>query len=114
MRRQTVEYEYQLKAAIKQQRLQEEMLAADQLAQKNRDFVGNLFGSAEKERRETQRQNIITAFNMISASTANAFMNPKFLARMTYLLLIGFGAFHFTRIAMGVITGIVMARLGKP
>ena len=53
-----------MKAALKQQRLQEELAAQEMLAQKNQDFVKDLFHEAERDRRETQRQNIITAFNM--------------------------------------------------
>lgn len=79
MRRQTVEYEfehnkqlkeyeYQLKAAVKQQRLSEELSAAEMMGEKNRGFVKELFGDAERERRETQRQNMITAFNMVGGS----------------------------------------------
>lgn len=41
-------------------------------------------------------------------------MNPKFLGRATYLLLIGFGAFHFTRIALAMMTTLILARFGKP
>lgn len=66
------------------------------------------------DRRETQRQNIITAFNMISSSASSMFMNPKFLGRTAYLLLIGFGAFHFTRLAIALATTMVLARFGKP
>ena len=43
MRRQTVEYEYQMKAALKQQRLQEEIAAQEMMAAKNQDFVRGLF-----------------------------------------------------------------------
>jgi hypothetical protein len=41
-------------------------------------------------------------------------MNPKFLAKAGYLLLIGFGAFHMTRLIVAVITTGFLARLGKP
>ena len=44
-----------MKAAIKQQRLQEELSAQEGIADRNRLFVKELFGEAEKERRETQR-----------------------------------------------------------
>lgn len=44
-----------MKAALKQQRLQEELAAQVMLAEKNQDFVKNLFHDAERDRRETQR-----------------------------------------------------------
>lgn len=40
------------------------MRAQDEMINKNQSFVRELFERAEKDRRETQRQNIITAFNM--------------------------------------------------
>ena len=42
------------------------------------------------------------------------FMNPKFLGRAAYLLLIGFGAFHFTRLSIALLTTMILARFGKP
>jgi hypothetical protein len=51
---------------------------------------------------------------MVGSSASSMLMNPKFLAKATYLLLIGFGAFHFTRLAIAMITGGIMARFGKP
>jgi hypothetical protein len=38
-RRQTIEYEYQMKAALKQQRLREELEAQETLATSNRSFM---------------------------------------------------------------------------
>jgi hypothetical protein len=84
------------------------------LAGKNRHFVKELFSEAERDRRETQRQNIITAFNMVGSSASSMLMNPKFLAKASYLLFIGFGAFHLTRILLAMVTGLILARFGKP
>ena len=41
-------------------------------------------------------------------------MNPKFLVKATYLLFIAFGAFHVTRLGLALITGVFLARFGKP
>lgn len=41
-------------------------------------------------------------------------MNPKFLAKASYLLIIGFGAFHFTRLLIAVISTTISGRFGKP
>jgi len=51
---------------------------------------------------------------MIGSSASGVFLNPKFLARATYLLLIGFGAFHFTRLALAMFTTVIIGRFGKP
>ena len=113
-RRQTIEYEYQMKAALKQQRLREELEAQETLATRNRSFMKELFNEAERERRETQRQNIITAFNMAGSGISSMLMNPKFLTKTAWLLLISFGAFHFTKLALSLMTGLVLSRFGKP
>ena len=73
-----------------------------------------LFNQAERERRETQRQNIITAFNMAGSGISSMLMNPKFLTKTAWLLLISFGAFHFTKLALSLFTGLVLSRFGKP
>jgi hypothetical protein len=63
--------EQQIKAALKQQRMQEEMSANEQMADKNRGFVKDLFSTAENQRRETQRQNLVTAFNIVGTSAGS-------------------------------------------
>lgn len=73
-----------------------------------------MFERAEKERRETQRQNIITAFNMAGSSISSMLMNPKFLVKTSYLLLLAFGAFHVTRFGVAMFTSLLLARFGKP
>jgi hypothetical protein len=40
--------------------------------------------------------------------------NPKFISKAAYLLFIGFGTFHLTKLALGLTASIVMARFGKP
>ena len=55
IKRDTLEYEYQLKASLKQQKLQEELRLKKALAEKNQEFVSDLFKNAEKEKRETQK-----------------------------------------------------------
>lgn len=41
-------------------------------------------------------------------------MNPRFLTKATYMLFIGFTAFHLTRLAIAMMTGMILARFGKP
>jgi hypothetical protein len=55
MKRQTLEYEYQLKASVKQQKINQELEAQRLLQDENRTFVSGMFKQAEKDRRETQR-----------------------------------------------------------
>ncbi len=114
MRRQTLEYEYQMKAALKQQKLRDEEEIQARMQDRNRDFIEGVFKTAEKERRETQRQNIITAFNLAGSGASQVLMNPKFIAKAAYLFFIGFGAFHLTRLGIAMFTGLILARFGKP
>jgi len=51
---------------------------------------------------------------MAGSSASSMLMNPKFISKAAYLLFIGFGAFHLTRLALAMLTGLVMARFGKP
>lgn len=51
---------------------------------------------------------------MAGNSATGMLMNPKFLAKATYLFIVGFGAFHLTRLALAMVTGLVLARFGKP
>jgi hypothetical protein len=103
-----------MKAAVEQQKLQQELAAQEEFANRNRAFMKDLFNQAEKDRRETQRQNIITAFNMAGSGISSMLMNPKFLTKAAWLLFIGFGTFHLTKLTLGLMTGLVLARFGKP
>lgn len=84
------------------------------LAKKNQDFVKNLLHESERDKRETQRQNIITTFNMAGSSITSMMTNPKFISKAAYLLFIGFGTYHLTKLALGLGASIVLARFGKP
>lgn len=84
------------------------------LAKKNQDFVKNLLHESERDKRETQRQNIITTFNMAESSITSMMTNPKFISKAAYLLFIGFGTYHLTKLALGLGASIVLARFGKP
>lgn len=41
-------------------------------------------------------------------------MNPRTLSKATYMLFIGFAAFHLTRLTIAMMTGVILARFGKP
>ncbi len=41
-------------------------------------------------------------------------MSPKFLAKTGYILLMTFGAYHFSKFIIAVSTGLLMSRFGKP
>jgi hypothetical protein len=51
---------------------------------------------------------------MAGSSISSMLMNPKFLSKTAYLLFIGFGTYHLTKLALGLTASLVMARFGKP
>lgn len=51
---------------------------------------------------------------MAGSSVSSMLMNPKFMAKASYLLFIGFGAFHITRIGLALFTSLFVSRFGKP
>jgi len=55
LKRDTLEYENQLKASLEQQKLQEQSRVSRELAERNQAFIQGLFAKAEKEKRETQK-----------------------------------------------------------
>ena len=77
-------------------------------------FKAQMITKEQKEKRETQRQNIVTGVSMVSTQLGNFFSNPKFLAKAGYLSLMVFSAYYGTRMAFGVVGQRLMARFGKP
>lgn len=55
MQKQRAEEEERMKAMNRQQQLHEELMAQKEMAEKNQNFVKDLFDKAEKDRRETER-----------------------------------------------------------
>lgn len=96
-------------------------MAQKEMAEKNQNFVKDLFDKAEKDRRETERQNImqkqqtvVAALNMIGNGAQTLIMNPKFMMRTAYFLMLCFGAFHFSKLAIQLTSTMILARFGKP
>jgi ATPase family AAA domain-containing protein 3A/B len=57
---------------------------------------------------------MITAFNLAGTGVSNMLNNPKLIAKAVYMSILIFGAFHFTRLGVQIMGGVVMANLGKP
>jgi hypothetical protein len=51
---------------------------------------------------------------MAGSSISSMLMNPKFLVKSAYFMLIAFGAFHFTKLFMSVFGAVVLSRFNKP
>lgn len=51
---------------------------------------------------------------MVGSQFTSMLMNPKFLVKAGYLMVMAFGAFHITRFAVAMFTGLLLARFGKP
>ena len=55
MKRQTLEYEFQLKASMKQQKLEKEMQMQKEMAEEGQVRMDDMLKNAELRKRETQR-----------------------------------------------------------
>ena len=51
---------------------------------------------------------------MAGSQAQQMLMNPKFLMKAAYMLFLGFGAFHLTRLGVALFSSLFLARFGKP
>ena len=85
----------------------------DEAQGKNQGFISSIFDKAEKDRRETQRQSLVTAFNLIGSGFSSLFMNPKFLWKDAFMSVILFGSFHATKMGIALASHTFMNRFNK-
>jgi hypothetical protein len=76
----------------------------EELAAQNQAFVRDVFHKAEKDRRDTQLQSIVTVFNLVTTQMGQFMSNPKFMAKAFYYGVCVFGAFHLTRMSVALMT----------
>ena len=81
---------------------------------KNQAFITNLMKTTEREKRETQKQNIMTTINMLGSQMGQVMGNKKFMYNAAYFAVLIFSAFHGTRLGLAIITSTMMGRFGKP
>ena len=110
----TIEYEYQRKQELKQIELQMEREEKITMQEKNQEFLNKLFKSAEKEKRETMRQSLVTTFNLAGQGISSFFSSPKYIFKTAYLSAMLFGAYQFTKVAATLVGTGFMARFGRP
>ena len=73
-----------------------------------------LMSGMEKDKRETQRQNIVTTFNMIGNGIYNMVNNPKFAAKAAMISLLLFGSYHGTKMGFSLMQTSILHRFNKP
>lgn len=110
----TIEYEYQRKQELKQVELEMERQEKLAMQQKNQEFLNTLFKNAEKEKRETMRQTLVTSFNLAGQGLSTFFSSPKYIFKTAYLSAMLFGAYQFTKVAATMVGAGFMARFGRP
>lgn len=76
--------------------------------------MDKLMSGMEKDKRETQRQNIVTTFNMLGSGLSNMVSNPKFLAKTAMMSVILFGTYHGTKMGFSLLQASVLSRFNKP
>lgn len=110
----TIEYEYQRRQELKASELAMENEAKIAMQEKNQEFLNKLFKSAEKEKRETMRQGLVTTFNLAGQGISTFFSSPKYIFKTAYLSALMFGGYQFTKVAATMIGTGFMARFGRP
>lgn len=110
----TIEYEYQRKQQLKQLELEMERNEKLAMQEKNQEFLNKLFKNAEKEKRETMRQGLVTSFNLAGQGISSFFSSPKYLFKTAYLSAMMFGAYQFTKVAATLVSAGFMTRFGRP
>lgn len=102
LKRDTLEYQYQLEASLKQQKLKEEMRMKEDMNARNMEFLKNVLTGNEKEKRETQKQNIMTIMSLAGNQVSQMLANPKFMYNVAYASFLIFGAFQITKMSASV------------
>lgn len=114
MRRQTMEYEYQLKSQLKQAELDAQKQTSMEIEASRQASTAALIKQQESERRETQKQGIITMVQMMSSSVGQLFANPKAIMKTAYFSLMMFGSFYFAKTFVQLSMAAAFSRFGKP
>lgn len=110
----TIEYEYQRKQQLKQVELEMERREKLEMQDKNQEFLNKLFKNAEREKRETMRQTLMTSFNLAGQGMSTFFSSPKYIFKTAYLSAMLFGAYQFTKVAATMVGAGFMTRFGRP
>ena len=84
------------------------------MQQSSFDQMNKLMSGMEKDKRETQRQNIVTTFNMLSNGLANMVSNPMFMAKTATVCMILFGTYQATRVGFSLLHTQMLSRFNKP
>jgi hypothetical protein len=85
-----------------------------QLQEENMAFLRENSLANEKARRETSRQNLVTAINMFGNQFASAFQNPQLMMKAIYYAVLVYGAFQVTRLSLAITAQLFMSKLSKP
>lgn len=114
LRRDTLEYEYQLKASLEQQKLGQEKRMREEQLQRELEMKKDYNSSMEREKRETNKQQIIAGVNAVGSQLGQAFNSPKSLAKVAYYSLLVFGSYHLSKHSIGLLSQTVQSFFGKP
>ena len=114
MKQETLEYEYQLKASVKAQAMERERQIKEQQSEQGQEFIKDVLKKAEKEKRESNRQNLMIGFSMLSNSISQGLQNPQTLKKIVYLSFGCFSAFHFSRVFFSLLSTRILSTFGKP
>ena len=72
------------------------------MQEENQAFTAKIAREKELNKRETQRQNIVTMMNMFGSQLASAFASPGFLMKVAYAGILFSAGLHATRMTFGL------------
>ena len=109
-----MEYEYQLKASLKQQALEQRRMQQEAIQEKSFRQMEGLMTGMEKEKRETYRQSIMTTFSMLGNGLYNLANDPRAAAKFATISLLLFGTYFGTKMGFSLMQTSILSRFNKP
>lgn len=109
-----MEYEYQLKASLKQQALEQRRMQQEAIQEKSFRQMEGLMTGLEKEKRETYRQSIMTTFSMLGNGLYNLANDPRAAAKFATISLLLFGTYFGTKMGFSLMQTSILSRFNKP
>lgn len=114
LRRDTLEYEAQLKASLEQQSLQMKKQLDEENSSKAVAKFKDLMAEVEREKRESRKQMLMASTNTFSSLISQAFSNPKVVAKVAYMCAVVYGTIQLTKIGSALVLNKLLSNYSKP
>ena len=85
-----------------------------QINDENQNFMKDLVGGLEAEKRETMRMGIATSMSIIGQGLTQFVSSPRYIGKTIYYLALLYGSMHCVRLAMGLGLSFMLSKFSKP